>query len=310
MDTGLNDFLFTDLLKNMYNQVSYTGINLKIIFKLIDIKMPNGVGGVCTLKKENNMPYVEISIRKDRINEQVISHELLHALFIKMGFGSTSYNPIKDIPFREISSLLSSVIQHKKIYEMQQNMGIDLTKAKKHKAETIFKNLERESSIITYDTVVNALLLLECLIAADEYKEVYIDKVEKHFKHTYELAKMLQTEIFSEEINNAEIYREKFVRALRICDEYLSTYMHKAIPHFKLTENISISFIPSQNQLKLKSEQVFNFKNSINNIVIISKEDNQASYIIGKLGNIEPIKQATVAELIGAIDGVMTVRNR
>lgn len=309
MQNGINTFLFTDLLKKTYSQVCNTGINLKIIFKLINAENTNGVGGICALKKENNIPYIEIAIRKDRLQEDVISHELLHALFIKMGFGSTSYNPINDIPFREISALLSSVIQHKKIYQMQQTMGIDMTKSKEHKAKTIFKNIEQESSIINYDTVVNALLLLECLVAADEYEEIYLDKVDKHFKHTYELAKKLNAEIFSEDINKAEIYRQKYISALRICDEYLSTYMPNIIPHYKFTENISISFIPAQYQLKLKCEQVFDFKESIYNTIIMSKEDNQACYIIGKLGNMDSIKQATVEQLIGAIDGVMTVKN-
>jgi len=68
--------------------------------------------GMCTLKKEGGMPYIEIKIREDRLNEDVVSHELLHAFNIKRGFGRSCANIIGDIPFGLISQLLHSVIEH------------------------------------------------------------------------------------------------------------------------------------------------------------------------------------------------------
>lgn len=264
--------------------------------------------GLCTLKKNNNIPYIEVAIRDDRLTEDVISHELLHALFIKQGFGQSRANSIAKIPFKEITTLLHSIIEHKKIYEIQQSMGIDITESKIHKASTIFKNVEKEPPIITYDIVVNSLLLLECFIGASEYKDLYVEKIRTCFKHTYELAKTLERELFSVDINDARTFRNKFITGLRVCDKYLSKHMPKSIPHFKLTENIAISFIPSQYQLCLKAEQIFNFKESQNNLILISKKDNQASYIIDKLTNIVAIKNMTVEELIGRIDGLISIK--
>jgi len=75
--------------------------------------------GMCTLKKEGGMPYIEIKIREDRLNEDVVSHELLHAFNIKRGFGRSCANIIGDIPFGLISQLLHSVIEHQSIYKKQ-----------------------------------------------------------------------------------------------------------------------------------------------------------------------------------------------
>ena len=267
--------------------------------------------GLCTFKRDSdNMHYIEIAIREDSLNEDVVSHELLHAFYIKKGFGRSSYNTINNIPFREISVLLNSIIEHKQIYEIQKSMGIDISQAQKHKANTIFKNIEKEPSIITYDIVVNSLLILECIIGAKEYTELYDERLKTNFKNTYELAKRLEMELFTEDIDNAEIFRKKFIRSLRVCDEYLSQHMIKSIPHFKLTENISIGYIPSEYQLLLRSEQIFNFKEVGNKLILMSKKDNQASYILKNTNNIETLKAMTVEELIGRIDGLVTIRSR
>lgn len=264
--------------------------------------------GLCTLKKDGNIPYIEIKIRENRLSEDVVSHELLHALFIKKGFGNVSFNTIGDIPFQQIGVLLHSIIEHKKIYEIQKEMGIDIVQAQKHKAISIFNNVKNEGTVIAYDIIVNSLLLLDCFIGANEYKDLFEERVKTYFSRTYELAKLLEKELFSEDINNAEVYRKKFIKGLRICDEYLSKYMTKSIPHFKLTENISISYIPSEFQLLLKAEQVFTFKETKNSLIIISKKDNQASYILDKSTNIETLKAMTVEELVGRIDGLVTIR--
>ncbi len=52
--------------------------------------------GLCTFKRDSdNVPYIEIAIREDSLNEDVVSHELLHAFYIKKGFGRSSYNTIR-----------------------------------------------------------------------------------------------------------------------------------------------------------------------------------------------------------------------
>ena len=265
-------------------------------------------GGLCTSKKNNNIPYIEIAIREDRLNEDVVAHELLHAFFIKKGFGQTRANNIGDIPFGRITTLLHAIIEHKKIYEMQKTIGINIIEAQKHKANTIFKGTEKEPSIITYDIIINSLLLLDCIISTNEYKELYIDRIRTNFKHTYELTKILERELFSVDISNARMFRTKFISGLKVCDKYLSKHMPKSIQHFKLTENIAISFIPSEYQLQLKAEQVFTFRETLNNFIILSKKDNQACYIIGKPNDINILKNMTVEELMGRIDGLITIR--
>lgn len=52
-------------------------------------------------------------------------------LFIKEGFVKTRFNTIGNIPFKHITELLNSIIEHKKIYEIQKNMGIDTAEAQK-----------------------------------------------------------------------------------------------------------------------------------------------------------------------------------
>ena len=42
----------------------------------------------------------------------------------------------------------------------------------------------------------------------------------------------------------------------------------------------------------------------------MSKKDNQASYILKNTNNIETLKAMTVEELIGRIDGLVTIRSR
>ena len=52
--------------------------------------------------------------------------------------------------------------------------------------------------------------------------------------------------------------------------------MSKDIPRFKLTDNISIGYIPSEFQLLQKAEQVFDFNILNNCAILISKKDKQS----------------------------------
>lgn len=296
--------LFTENLKNIFREVNETGPKLNVNIETVKaVNMRNG--GFCILKRDNKgIPYIAIEIRDDLINEDVVSHELLHALNIKKGFGISRSNTIGDIPFNEISKLLHSIIEHKGIYERQKALGIDISEVQKYKANNIFKEVNKEDTIIAYNTVLNALLLLECLVASYEYKDLFVERMRTNFAQTYELAKTLEEELFSDDINNAEVFRKKYIKGLRICDDHLSKHMNK---YYKLTENISIGFIPSEFQLSLKAEQVFDFIESINSLIIISKKDNQASFIIEKTDK-EALKSMAVEDLIGHIDGLVSTR--
>lgn len=66
--------------------------------------------------------------------------------------------------------------------------------------------------------------------------------------------------------------------------------------HYKFKENIAISYTPYANQMPLRAEEVFYFKENTNNYIIMSKKDYQACYIISKSQNIDSIKNMTVED--------------
>lgn len=110
MATSLNskggdyNFLFTEKLKFLHNMVDTTGQKLDIAYRIIE-EHEMLDPAICIMKRDNNnIPYIEIGIKEGYIKEDIVSHELLHALNIKRGFGNSSSNSIGEIPFKRISN--------------------------------------------------------------------------------------------------------------------------------------------------------------------------------------------------------------
>ncbi|MCX5779989.1 MAG: hypothetical protein NTV45_04050 [Firmicutes bacterium] len=264
--------------------------------------------GSCTLKKQPNLAYIEIEIRQDALTEDAVSHELLHALFIQKGFGQIGYNAIEGMPFPQIAILLHSVIEHRSIYARQIAMGIDIVPTQKHKATTIFRNIADEPRVIDHSFVVNALLLLDCLIGANEYRELFMARIMRFFSHTYELADRLEKRLFAKDIDSPQVFRQTFITGLEICDEFLRQYIAGNAPYGGLQENISISYLPTEFELQQKVREVFDFRETFNSFIIISKKDKQASYILTKANNIDNIMKITVEDFIAKTDRIKPER--
>ncbi len=298
----------TPKLINLYNLVSSNGPEIPIdleIRKISDLD----VLGVCTFKIENpTQPFIEILIREDAVNDTIISHELLHALNIKRGYGFSRHTGIGLLPYNHFIVLYHSVLEHKEIYDYQKESEIEVILNSKKSMDTIFCGEKNESMNISIETAINALILIEALICPENEGKELPERIKKDFPKTYELAMLLNDELFENTIRSAEDFRKVYIKGLRLIDKFIEDNNIFKRKLLKLTENITISYIPSERQLDLFVEQVFDFVVKNNVCVLISKKDKQASYVIRDLSQIKEIKKMTVEKLIGMFDVIISHR--
>lgn len=302
----------TKRTENIIDEINklYPEMETKLILKKKDEIRESGK---CTLiDKKGFKPYIEILIREDFNNECIVTHELLHALNIKKGFGLSRFTGIGNIPYSAIIESLHSTLEHKDIYKYQNSIGVDTSESNKLKVESAFLNIDREVPLVNYDTILNAIFLLEIIISAENAGIEVPNRIISNFPKTYELAVELNRELFSSEISKAEGFRRTYIKALRIFDKYLEENNIFQINFLKFTENITISYIPSKFQSKVMAEQVFDFRLVNNLCVLMTKKDKQASYIIRNLeenySKLEKYKKLTVEDLIGCFDRYSIIR--
>lgn len=291
-----------DYLNDLYERVNVTGPDLEIQVQYVE-EMQNR--GSCILKKKENIPYLEITIRNDSRNKIVISHELYHAYLTKKGFGLTravnKYNGI----YKLICELLHSVIEHQVIFLLQQNDGIDLDTVFLDKSNRCFPKCEKEEPV-SLGTVISALRLTEVMLGGIMYRDNYEERMKSKFPKTYELSSLIYNRICSDIIKTARDFRICFIECLKLCDAYLineaSTFQEKD----KLSKNISISYIVRNHEKDNPASSVFRIRPIGNSKIIFTKGENVASYVIEYIERADLLDNISVQDLVSSMDGIVS----
>lgn len=299
--------LFTDKLNKIYDEVINAGHKLEVhmeVAKVSELEYP----GICNYIITNEKPYIKVKIREDRIDEDIVSHELLHALNIQNGYGQTR-TAIDHFMMDELLALFISALAHHNIYKRQIEMGINIEENIRNKITVLCEGESSEGEHIHYGTICCAIAIADCLLAGNHFLE-YMGEVRKHYPKAMEFAIYLKDNLLNQDINNHIIFRKQFLKGLKLFDDYLKMNMPSKMRYIELKENMSISYMPSIAQLKQKTDQVFDFIERRSDYRVVTKKGQDTSYFIKKdfNFNIGYFKQMTVKEFIELNDGICTIR--
>lgn len=302
------DILSTDYLKKVYKEVDEIGPKLEIEIQIVPKVDKRNSGGKCSLEWKNNLPCINILIRSDMVNEETISHELYHGLFIKKGFGLTRAVESK-IPFQYIAEYLHTIIEHTIIYDIQKENGLTLEETREKKSKKIFNDDKSEIRYVNHSIVINALLLVETMLGTvgiEKYEKNYIENIQVNFPKTYELANRIYLKITESKITDAVKFRKVFIECLKLSDQFLRENMNYYNTKDSLTNNIAIGCVIKKGEELKNVNQIFIFEERDCQIFIKSKKDNVLCYIIKSGSDLKAIKKLSVEELIGVIDGIVS----
>jgi hypothetical protein len=282
---NLNDILYTYKLKNLYHEVSKEGIPIPIQFEIVHKReLEEGSGGHCQLIKEPRGLYIRIRIREDKINEDVISHELLHAKNIRNGYGGgiACIEPNSNI--ERIGTALNNILEHILIYQTQDKLQIKRSESK------ILQQLLDASIIERSDPqmLLIALAILECKIRGDSSFEELIVQIANKYPLAHTIAHHIYDLIDINILNTPFSFRRLLIKILKYLESVsLTDYQKKTIPFRKL---IAVPFVPSKRQLMQTVSQVFELKHNYFNtgyIGILTRAEEQLSFIISPPSQID-----------------------
>lgn len=293
-------FLFNEKIKNLYSEINESGIGYPIKFEIN--KNKNAVPGYCQLVKGNEV-YIKISIREDRITEEVITHELLHAKRTIHGNCCGIVSPYRNSIFEKIGESLLNSFEHYLIYKKQDELNItrDIERTSIVK-QMVSEKKEENSNIL--DNIIDALIIFESKLFG--YKDLYLheDILSSKFKMGKEISDKLYDLISTTDISTPFKTRQALSKALKMLTEIAND------SRISFEQLIGIGFIPSKRQLDLYMSQVFSVTNNYLNsgyTGITSNSDNQLSYLIQNPS--EQITSITVRKFLIALREPLITRN-
>lgn len=301
----MENILFSEKLKELYNAICEEGIPVPIKFQIIkNEEMAEGVSGHCQLI---NLPgeelHINIKIREDRINEEVISHELLHARYIKNGYNGGISCIDNNSPIEKVGSSLSNILEHMMIYQEQDLLNIERSSSK------ILEQMLALNFSEKYDvqSILNALAILESKVRGGENYEELAIKIQKKYPIAYTIALEIFELINIEKLKTAFQFRRELIKALKYLETIKLTEPQTHIIPF--TKLIAIGFIPSKRQVSQTVSQIFEVKYNYlntNYIALTSRAEEQLSFFIYPTS--ENVKDLTLDDLFQKMRHIYMVR--
>ncbi|MDQ0878985.1 hypothetical protein QFZ77_007644 [Paenibacillus sp. V4I3] len=277
---NLECILYTDTLKQLYNEVSNQGSPIPIIFEIVQKTELNVVGsaGHCQLIIEPQGLHIRIKIRDDRVNEDVISHELLHAKHIRNGYSGGIACIETNSIIERIGSSLSNTLEHVLIYQTQDHLNVKRSESSKILQQMLDVTHNERSDL---QMLLSALAILECKVRGDLGYDELIDQIAKKYPLAYTIALHIFELIDAEKLVNPFSFRRSIIKIL----SYLETISFadqktKTIPFRKM---IAVSFVPSRRQLTQTVSTVFVLKHNYfgtHYTGILSRAEDQLSFLI------------------------------
>ncbi|SQC85404.1 Uncharacterised protein [Clostridium perfringens] len=275
-----NGYIFSEKLEKLYNDVQALKPECKI-FVNVDDSLIDDVGVDGSQETLINGD-IQIISRNNDVTESIISHELLHAYFLRIGYPNHHYVYGNDNPIFHFGRELYNHVIHKLILEEQIKRGFDVSYHQEKLAKNLGVGLEKEftdpKEIISFSMVI-----LLCDVLCGKYKEIYKEKIEKTFPKSNKVANQLYNAMMKKDYKTAYETREALVRVYKKFDNILKLYK---LPNLNLSENVTITYIPRKDDMNRNVLKIFHIckKEKINDKlkfwILISNSDNQSSYII------------------------------
>jgi len=278
-----NDFKFSPKLQKLYDDVGNCNKNLNIEISVVeDIEIDGALG---SHKIDDETGNSLICIKKDCVNDYVISHELLHCYFYRLGYPKTRTLSQPNSCVSYFTGNLENVLMHKLIYEEQSKRGFDTSTYARIMAEEIGENVTEESNSFELQ-IKNSFTIVDAEFRCKDFRDLYLDRIKDKFPKGYSFANRIHSAITNSDYKTPFEYRRAMVRGLKEIDIMLK---ENGLPNENLNLNIAIGIVPSKRQLDLFLYQIFDVKEieiAIDNskertYALISKSDNQSSYFLG-----------------------------
>lgn len=304
----LDEILFNDKLNDLYSDICKDGIPIPIKLQTVSKEGGKNAAGHCQLINEPSQElYINIKIREDRITEEIVSHELLHAKHIKNGYnGGISCMESNSI-IERIGESVNNILEHVMIYEEQDSLYISRDEGRIIEQMLEYGSDKMEKS--NMQTILSALAILESNIRGGQSYEELISKIKDVYPTSYSIALEMFKLIDIQELKNPFQFRRSLIKILsyletiRLTDEKVSI-----IPFKKL---IAVGFVPSERQLSQNVDQVFDVQyNYFNSKLtgVISKAENQLSFLLVQGSN--DMKKLTLDEFFSGMRYTYKVREK
>lgn len=275
-----NGYIFSEKLENLYNDVQALKPECKIFVNVDDSLINDArVDGFQETLENGD---IKIVVRNNDIIESTISHELLHAYFLRAGYPNHHYVYGNNNTIFSFGRDLYNHVIHKLILEEQIKRGFDVSYHQEKLAENLGIGLNKEFTD-PKDIVAFSMVILLCDVLCGKYKEIYKERIEKTFPKSNKVAKQLYNSMMKKDYKTPYETRDAIVRVYKKFDDILKLYK---LPNLNLSENVTITYIPKKNDMNKNVLKIFHIckKEKMNEKIkfwiLISNSDNQSSYII------------------------------
>lgn len=278
---NIDGYIFSDKLEELYNDVQKLKPESKIIIEIIgnSTELDRNIDGFQETLLNGD---INIKARNNENIESILSHELLHAYFLRKGYPNHHYVLGENNAIFHFGRDLYNHVIHKLILEEQLKRGFDVKWHQKTLAEGLGKDVDKEWRN-PKDIVMYSMIILLCDILCGDYKEIYKKEINSKFPKADTISKKLYNSIMEEDFKTPYETRKAIVRVYKRFNNILKSYK---LPNLNLSENVVITYIPSDEELSKKVLKVFHICKEVKYVdgvkfwLLKSNIDEQSSFII------------------------------
>jgi len=227
--------------------------------------LPNGAWRIEICKDE---PFIDY----------ILSHELLHVLLDTKGFPNTYFIDANICcQFSDdMGNMIKNIVIHKVIIQEQLSRGFNIVDAPKKKLKNVVETWPNITNL-TDSTLWYLLALTSFMIEAEFCLSEYESAIDIKNPILYKSAKFLYEVIIEQKLETPYKTRKVLIKVLKKFDELL---VENNIAPLKLFEKLLIRFIPTEWQLQLKVNQVFNVRKSSkdDSLFLFTNSEGQLSF--------------------------------
>ena len=296
----LEGYIFSDQLERLYQETINTVLNSRLRMTAEDnITYEEGAYGAFFLNDNSGENIIQINRRN--INEHIISHELLHCYFSNKGYPKLKLVGNNNDLISRIGQNIENCLIHKLIYEEQDKRDINYEIIQEEFALSLGNNRPHEPDDLL-SQLIFSFKILEAEIRCGGYKHIYADRIKSNFSNSYKIAMRLYDRALQQDYKTPFEFRRAVIRVLREIDIVMTENNFQS---FQLNYIIAASFIPSERQLNLHLDQLFDFHPDAIQInetkekvsLLVSKADNQTCYFISPKDDDQFSKQMSILTL-------------
>lgn len=281
----VDGYVFSEKLIKLYKEVQQLRPECNINIEIVD-KVPIEEENVDGLQMNLPDGSVEIYVKRNAHLEVILSHELLHAYFLRKGYPNHHYIDGDDTLIHKCGRDLYNQVIHKLILEEQLKRGFEVDKHQYYLAENLGSGMVDESDpgvVMQF-----ALVILHCNVLCGKYSELYDQKIKESFPKSHSVAKKLYRAMIKQDFQEPEETRQAIVRVIKSFELCTKNF---GLCSLNLPQNVIITFYPTEIEMKKCVNEVFHLSASSKEYqglqcwTLVANKDNQAAFILATVNS-------------------------